>query len=300
MTLFNIDNKQAVARLLAVAPCEIDTVLANRSKYYRSFKQRKADGTYRQLYDPQDPLKLLQYKVKTHILDSVPLPTCVHGGVRNRSLLTNARPHVRKQIVFSVDLKGFYPSIGPNRVLAIFKALGFSPAIAELLTDITVWDRHVPQGVATSTALANLAMTGVDIRIQGLANKHGFSYTRWVDDLTLSGSSRLLDFRRLITRIVDDEGFVVNPQKVFTMHSGMRQLVAGVVVNRKPNVPREKRKSIRQGIIQLRLNRYSGGPSVDQVRGKISWLSQLNPALGLRFANRLVVLEKRGRIPFGE
>jgi len=283
--LFNIDSKQDLARLLAVGTFEIEQVLGNRGLYYRSFKRRKSDGNFRILYDPQGPLKLLQQKVKEHILDRVPLFECVQGGVRGRSVITNARLHVRKEIVFSLDIKDFYPSIGPGVVQSIFEALGFSAAIAGLLTDVSTWDNQLPQGVATSTGLANIAMTRVDVRLSRLAAKQGFGYTRWIDDLTVSGSRRVLDFRRLIQRIVAEEGFIVRSDKIRTMHSGMRQVVAGVVVNRKPNVAREERHLIRRGVLRLRLEREAA--SLDQIRGKISWLSQVNPVLGARLAKKL-------------
>lgn len=293
MKLFNITTKEELARLLAVGPFEIDQVLANRRMYYRSFKRLKSDGTSRVLYNPQGPLKLLQQKVKVHIVDFSPVLGCVHGGVRGRSVITNARPHVGKDIVFCLDIKDFYPSVRPHVVCAIFECLGFGSEVANLLTDITTWDNQLPQGITTSTGLANLSMTRVDVRLQTLAVKQGFAYSRWVDDLTISGSRRLLDFRRLIQRIVIEEGFVIKPEKMRTMHSGMRQVVAGVVVNRKPNVPKEERRLIRQGVLQLCASRGRDRTSLDQIRGKISWLCQVNPTVGGRLAKRLPNLVRR-------
>jgi retron-type reverse transcriptase len=178
-------------------------------------------------------------------------------------------------------------------VAAIFKGLGFGPAVAELLTSITTWDNQLPQGVATSTGLANLAMTRVDVRLNTLARKQGFSYSRWIDDLTLSGGLRLLDFRQLIQKIVMEEGFVVNPKKVRTMHSGMRQVVTGVVVNRKLNVPREERHRIRRDVLQLRIASKNVPSSLDQIRGNLGWLSQVNLAFGSRLAKKLPFRRQR-------
>jgi len=286
---FNIHTKLELATHLKVHPLEIDRVLAERRKYYRSFKKIKPDGTPRLLYDPQGPLKLLQQKVKTHVLDLVPLPDCVHGGVGGRSVVSNARPHIGKKIVFCLDIKNFYPSVEPRIARAIFGALGFGSEASEVLVNITTWDNQLPQGVTTSTSLANLAMARVDWRLQKLAAQQGFDYTRWIDDLTLSGHRRLLDFRKLIERIVIGEGFSVKPEKVRTMHAGMRQVVTGIVVNKKANISREERKLIRQGVLQLWASRRHGDSSLDQVRGKVSWLSQVNPILGGRLANRLPV-----------
>jgi len=77
----------------------------------------------------------------------------------------------------------------------------------------------LPQGVPTSSGIANLAMTRVDVRLNTLANKWDFDYTRFVDDLAISGSRRLLSFRNLVRRIAEDEGFMINPNKIRTMHA---------------------------------------------------------------------------------
>jgi len=287
VSLFSVNTKEQLAFLLKVLPVEIDEVLADRRKYLRSFRISKPNGASRLVYDPQGPLKLLQQKIKTHILDSVPLPNCVHGGVRCRSVLTNAAPHVGKEFVFCLDIKDFFPGIGPTLVGTIFRALGFGPGVVDSLVSATTWDNHLPQGLATSTGLANLAMARVDLRLQTLACKQSFDYTRWIDDLTLSGRRRLLNFERLILRIVAEGGFSVNPDKVQMMHSGMQQVVTGVVVNRKLNVPRAERNRIRREVLQFRASKHDSEATFQRIRGKVSWISQVNPSLGARLETRL-------------
>jgi hypothetical protein len=286
MRSFAIQTKSELAKLLAVAPFEIDNTILNRRKLYRIFQKPKPGGTSRTICVPTGPLQLLQQKIKEHILDKVPLLPCVHGGVHGRSVLTNTRPHVRKQIVFTLDIKDFFPSVGPAVVHTVFTALGFESEASSLLVDITTWDSHLPQGVPTSSGLANLAMTRVDLRLNTLASKCGFDYTRFVDDLAFSGSRRLLSFRNLIRRIVEDEGFTVNPNKNRTMHAGMRQIVIGVVVNDKINLPREKRELIRTQTLRFisTPKRFRKNPS--RLRGQLSWLSSVNPTLGNQLSER--------------
>ena len=193
MSLFSVVTIDEVARLLAVVPAEIEQVRANQRKYYRSFKRRKSDGTFRVLYDPQGPLKLLQQKVKRHILDLAPVLDCVHGGVRWRSVLTNAQPHIGKEIVFCQDIKNFYPSVQPRRVRAIFVGLGFGLEIAEFVD----CNMHLGQPIAARRRDKHgIGKSGHDsgrcaIAVN-LAGMHGFSYTRWIDDLDPFGSRRLL------------------------------------------------------------------------------------------------------------
>jgi RNA-directed DNA polymerase len=283
----SVDSKADVARLLCVAPEEIDQVLCNLRLFYRPRQRAKADGTFRTLNEPTGPLMLLQQKIKNHILDAIGLLDCVHGGVRCRSVMTNALPHVRKGIVFTLDIKDFFPSVSSSTVRAIFRALAFGEVAAALLTRLVVWEGQLPQGAPTSTGIANLAMTRVDIRLRSLARQQGFDYTRFIDDLALSGSRRLLGFRQLILRIVETEGFRVNPNKIRTMHSGMRQEVTGVVVNCKLNLSREQRDRIRQSVIRFASTPKRLQTNEDRVRGQLSWLSSVNAPLGKKLRAHL-------------
>jgi RNA-directed DNA polymerase len=285
--IFDVRTPADLAKLLTVAPFEIDAVIFNRARHYRVHSIAKPNGNPRLLHVPEGPLKLLQRKVKSYVLDRVPLCECVHGGIRGRSIKTNAREHVGKEVVFGLDVQDFFPSVNTRTVQIIFEALGFQREPAALLTQITTWNQQLPQGAPTSSSLANLSMTRVDVRLEKLARCHGFAYTRYVDDLTVSGGKRLLDFKKLIVRIVEDEGFRINPFKLRTMLSGERQVVTGLVVNAKLNIPREKRNLIRKNVLAFV---RQGGPervaARDAIRGQLSWVSSVNAVLAQRLLKR--------------
>jgi retron-type reverse transcriptase len=124
----------------------------------------------------------------------------------------------------------------------------------------------------------------VDVRLARLAATHGFDDTRYGDDLTFSGSERLKKFRRLIQRIVQDEGFEINPDKVFTMHSGMRQVVTKIVVNTKLNLTREDRIQLRQNALQIAALPRKHRDDASFL-GQLSWLHAVNPAMGTKVRN---------------
>jgi RNA-directed DNA polymerase len=286
--LFEIADKAALARMLAVAPQEIDHVLRGIDRYYRPANVPKRDGTPRRLLVPQGELKVLQSKIKRHIVDKFPLFDCVHGGVRGRSVLSNALPHVQKQVVFSVDLRDFFPHVTPDRVLRIFRGLGFGEECANILMKATTWKYQLPQGAPTSTGLANLSLVKADWRLLQLAQDRQFSYTRYVDDLTLSGGWRLLDFRKLILRIIESEGFAVKIEKTGPKHIGQRQVVTHLVVNSKVNMPLEWRKNVRAQVLG-RIRGDVTNSSVESLRGKINWLCYLNRDVSERMLERAQV-----------
>jgi hypothetical protein len=271
----------------------------------------KRGGGQRLIEAPKPLLKQVQQRILRDILDKVPAHPQVHGFVEGRSILTNARPHVGRYVVLKFDLEDFYGSVHYRRVTAVFRGLGFSREVAIWLARLTTsavpeslrapgtsggsvaWPyhpRHLPQGAATSPALANLSAYSLDVRLTGLAQKDQVTYTRYADDLTFSGSHRfaaaLRDFIPLVTQIVRDERFRVNKAKRRVQRFHDRQRVTGVVVNEKPNVSREdydRLKAILNNCVRRgpsTQNREQHPAFSAHLRGRIGHVLHLNPARG--------------------
>lgn len=232
-------------------------------RHYRTTPIPKRVGA-RLLEIPKPRLREIQRKILRRILDRVPPHSAAHGFVKGRSPRTFGIPHAGHDVVIAADLKDFFPTVGIDRVVAIFDALGYPRSVARnlayLCTTSTSADqlggfaystasslrtRHLPQGAPTSPALANLAARKLDIRLTGLAASMNLRYTRYADDLAFSGScdaGRLLWATRMIVR---DEGFALNPAKTRVRRSHRRQQIAGLVVNDWPAVPREEYDALR-------------------------------------------------------
>jgi len=206
------------------------------------------------------------------------------GGVKGKSPIENAGRHTNKKVVFKMDIAQCFPSIGPRRVSAIFQSLGFGPEATGLLTKLTTWRNELPQGAPTSNALANLALLRVDVRITRLMEQQGFDYSRWVDDLTFSGSERVLKFRGLFQRIVESEGFTIKTDKTKTELAKDRQTVTNFVVNTKVNLAREQRSAIRKEVMAAHAQGSDLSPST---AGKMFWLRSVNPGIGSRLVKRV-------------
>lgn len=102
----------------------------------------------------------------------------------------------------------------------------------------------------------------------GIAKKHGFTYTRDADDLTFSSAnddrpeSRKLLW--LVKKVIEEEGFVVHPDKLRIMGKGRRREVTGLVVNEKAGVPREDVRAFRALLHRLEKQ----GPQACSWRGE--------------------------------
>ncbi len=282
--------------------------------YHFHWVKKRLSG-WRLIEAPKSTLKQVQTKILRGILDKVPVHSSAHGFTCGRSILTNARPHVGQAILVRFDLANFYTTVGFARVVAIFRSLGYSREVSiwlGLLTTSAVpgnlgfqeqgpyalaayLRRHLPQGAPTSPALANLSAFGMDIRLSGLAASFGATYTRYADDLSISGPKELGYGLKivipLVQQIVRQERFYVNKSKRRILRSHQRQSVTGVVVNAKPNISRVDFDHLKAIIT----NCLRHGPSTqnrDQIenffnhlQGCIAYVSMLNPKRGQKLSD---------------
>ncbi|RMG41975.1 MAG: RNA-directed DNA polymerase, partial [Planctomycetota bacterium] len=230
-----------------------------------------------------------------------------------RSPRTNAAVHAGSAVVVKFDISDFYGSIGFNRVVAVFRGLGYSREAALWLARLTTsilplsvnppqpgaavsllryQRRHLPQGAPTSPALANLAAFPLDVRLSGLARTFSARYTRYADDLTISGGGHLDRglhvLLPLVRQIVKQERLRLNADKFRILRAHQRQIVTGVVVNTRPNVPRalfDELKAILTNCIRhgpASQNRTGATDFAAHLRGRIAYVQQLNPDRGRR------------------
>jgi len=144
-------------------PKEVEHIIAHIDDYYIEWFEKKInkttgefkkykDGAIKQraIRPSLNRLKAIQSAIKNKILAPIALPDNVHGGVKGRNNVTNAKPHQGKKYKLTTDLRDFYPSISNQRVYQTFLSLGFSDHFSHLLTKLTTWKFELPQGTPTS------------------------------------------------------------------------------------------------------------------------------------------------------
>ncbi|MGA2219473.1 MAG: reverse transcriptase family protein [Terracidiphilus sp.] len=163
---------------------------------------------------------------------------------------------------------------------------------------------HLPQGAPTSPALANLCAYRFDCRLEGLAKAAGAVYTRYADDLAFSGGP---DFERCVERfatqaaaIVLEEGFSVHHRKTRITRRGVRQHLAGLVVNDRMNVARrdfDRLKAVLTNCVRHgpeSQNREGHASFRTHLEGRVGFVEMVNPAKGLRLRKILEQIRWRG------
>lgn len=271
----------------------------------------KRSGRSRLIEMPKRRLKAIQRRLLHDLIERIPAHEAAHAYRRGRSVRTYAAPHAGRAIVLRFDLRDFFPSIRASRVHALFRAAGYPAAVARLLTGLCTnvapaevraavpWQSaiihaapHLPQGAPAAPALANLCAYRLDCRLSALAESLGARYTRYADDLAFSGGEELergaRRFQVLVCRVALEEGFEVHTRKSRFMRRGVRQQLAGVVVNEHPNVKRgdyDQLKAIlcncaRHGPASQ--NRDGRADFRAHLLGRVAYVGLLNPARGAK------------------
>jgi hypothetical protein len=279
-----------------------------RTPHYVTFAIPKRSGGERLIMAPKRRLKALQRRLNSLLCARLPASEHAHGFRSGHSVRTNAQPHVGKRVLLQLDLHEFFPSIHFGRVRGLLLALGYGYPVASVLAALTteaprqpvavgetiyfapVGPRACPQGAPTSPHLSNALLLKMDRRLAGLARRMGFSYTRYADDLTFSGDdiAQAHALRILVTRIVEDEGFRINPDKTRLVRDGSRQSVTGVVVNDVLGLSRQTRRRLRAAIHRCAQAQAAGTPAdpaqLARLEGELAYLAMLNPQQAQRLA----------------
>jgi len=278
MSVPDLPDLDALAGAVGVPGFVLTRYVFQADRYYRTFRLRKRSGRgYRQIAAPSRELKGLQRWVAAVILRERDLPDNCTAFRRGSSITANARPHANRGFVFNADVKDLYPSITLARVIGLFEAMGYPPLVAFALGKLTTYKRRLPQGAPSSPHIANLICRKLDRRLAGYCQAAGWTYTRYCDDITISGPGRMGGGPSKVREIVESCGFRLNHRKTRVMRRNSRQTVTGLVVNTEVNLPRERRKAWRALFHQAKTDPGAFRHRAAELEGYAAFLHMVRP-----------------------
>jgi hypothetical protein len=313
------------------------TAADERLRHHHRRWVTSAGGSVRLLETPKRELKDMQRQVLHHVLDRIPPHPAAHGFHPGRSPLTAAAPHAGRAVVIRCDLESFFTSVSAGRVYGVFRLAGYPEPVAHTLaalcTTVTPYavraacppvtaaalvDRrrrmlahlsqpHLAQGAPSSPALANLVAHALDRRLWGLARRLGATYTRYADDLVLSGDGDLVRAAdRVVTTvrtIVHDEGFRLHEAKTRVRPASRRQVVTGIVVNERPTVARvevDRLRAVLHDAARHGPEAANRGRHADlraHLLGRISWVASVHPERAAKLRRAFALVDWDGTGP---
>lgn len=237
-----IKSKRHLLHVIKVDSNRLEYILTHLDEFYYSFDKTKfnkltgkpkRDGAgkikKRTINSSKGDLKSIQSRIYNFLLSNITLPKYFYGGVKGKNNILNARYHQGNKYIFTTDLKSFFPSISNKQVYTTLVNLDFSPNIARIITKLITRNGQVPQGIPTSTLIANLVFRPTGDLILEMASRHHIKFTIYVDDVTLSSAQ---DFKALVPEflaILKKSGFRISHDKTF--YKTKNPTVTGVVVH---------------------------------------------------------------------
>lgn len=243
-----IFDKKHLSLLMGINLTTLNYYIINTDEFYNEVRIPKKNGEYRDISMPSYNLKKIQRWILDNILYNVEVHKSATGFMREKSIVDNARCHIKKDVVVNIDIKNFFPSIDFNKVFYMFYNLGYTKELCYALSKLVTYAGVLPQGAPSSPYIANIIMKNIDLRLEGFSNKINSDYTRYADDITISGNKKVVLQVPFIISIIENEGFKINLEKLKIQYRRSRQEVTGIVVNDKLSIKKEFKKNLRQHI----------------------------------------------------
>lgn len=275
---------------------------------YKTWKIPKKDGTKRQIESPTYYLKEKQRTtLKKTLTKKLRLSPFAHAFTYYKNIVTMAQPHVGKKWVACIDIEDFFPSI---------KRVEFSNWLTTKELNLCFHNFkdkkgfRLPQGAPTSPFLSNAYLYFFDWRMAWLCYRFKCDYTRYADDIVISGNT-IRGIKKLLMiaehLLYKWYNLKVNKKKTKIMHNNRRQIVCGIVVNEKINISKKYKKNLRAEIFQskLKMSKSAKMPikniSDDQlnwhIQGRINFIKMITKSKkttmsSMTIIERILILKK--------
>jgi len=284
-----------LALAIGVSPRLLTSFTHKAVNHYRFFSIGKKGGGKREIASPRFFLKTIQYWIKSYILCHLQIHKACHAYLRGRSIISNAKPHVGKRYVANIDIEDYFGSISRDHVFRLLKKNGIGENLSGTVANIVTLDGKLPQGAPTSPDISNAFLLEVDEKLTKLSEAYKLKYTRYADDITISGESRS-DIESVISRcnmLLGEYGLKLKDEKTRVASNKTTQRVTGLVVNEKIQPPKEFRKKVRAIFHNANKNPDNFVDRIEELRGYHSYLMAFEVLKESRHLRRYKMIIKK-------
>lgn len=164
---------------------------------YTVWKIPKRKGGFRQIESPCDELKKRQKDMLKSLSGVFKVSPFAYAFTYYKNIAVHALPHVGKKWVASMDLSDFFPSITVEKFFkVVLEPLGWKDEERLSFYQTCFHDfkdqkgTRLPQGAPTSPFLSNAYLFKFDWLMARICHKKDCDYTRYADDLVISGEDK--------------------------------------------------------------------------------------------------------------
>ncbi|WP_429741611.1 reverse transcriptase family protein [Enterovibrio makurazakiensis] len=230
----------------------------------------KSDGTSRAVFKPHNLIRKIQRRINRRIFKKLVIwPSYLYGSIPNtidintkvvlehKDYVNCAAQHCSSKSLLKMDIKDFFDNIHIDYVLEVFTGFfNFPIDVSQALSSICCKGDTLVQGALTSSYLANLILWNVEGELVKKLIRKNLTYTRLVDDITVSSKVSNYKFDlpiSLITSALISKELPVNGEKTQISYVSSSPLtVHGMRVNfPEPRYPSDEIRKLRASVHNL-------------------------------------------------
>lgn len=272
MDIYN--NKKDLFNLLGIG----DNFIYNDflSKYKEKEIPKKSGGV-RKIKPPILKLKKVQKKILDEILSKQTSLKCIYGINKKTGVKQNALIHSKyfKYQTLSLDIEDFFGSVHFKTVKEVYIKIGFSKENSNILAKISTIEESLPQGSPIIPMLSSLSVFDMDNDLLKFCKKKKLFYTRYVDDINISGIEITKEDILSIKSIIKNYRFNTNDKEKLYREGELR-IITGVCITGKGLTIKDDLKSEIK-YLQNRILKEPGNKSLISIfSGKLAFYKYIN------------------------
>ncbi len=240
-------SAHSVALIFGYSPQFVGLMMKRPNRFYRTFQIPKGKNKVRKIEAPRVSLKIIQKWIGHHIARQIKLPSHVCGFVPGKSIIDGAMAHCGCEWLFQTDISNFFQSTRFYAVTNALRTIGYCERGSVTLARLCCLNDNLAQGAPSSPALSNLVFRKIDSELIQFCSMHNYTYTRYADDIAVSGSGKYpSEVKRSIENIIDSHDYKIATLKSKVSIAPARRKVYGLLVNGKvPRLTKGYRNRIR-------------------------------------------------------
>jgi len=225
----------------------LSRMIHSSESFYRTYKMPKKRGGFRTIDAPYPSILSVQKWIYKEILYHHNISEYAHGFIPEKSIITNAKIHAGKKAFLKIDIKDFFHSIKKNQVINIFEGLGYSYNVSYYLGALCCCRGHLAQGAATSPAISNIICKDMDEELNCFSKKKSLKYSRYADDIAISGRYIPHKSITLVSFIIGTYNFQVNREKTYLSTKSGKRILTGISISDKDiKLPRRYKRKLKK------------------------------------------------------
>lgn len=232
--LYGLSNKKFLSEIIHVDLSTLKNI--EYTLETEEWEPYKLKNEKRDLYNPAAQHKRALKRL-LRSLYSIPHPTYLYGGIKNKSYVDNATIHKDNSYFLIADIAKFFPSTHESYIYDFFRnkmqmAIDISKILTLLVTHKheTHSYRYLPQGFPTSPLLSFLAYSDMFKELECLAERNNFAFSAYYDDLTFSSKDFISKtLKKELSSILRRYGFDLSNKKT-KFQKRKANKVTGVII----------------------------------------------------------------------